>query len=126
MNQEEPHATTVVCVGGRPETVRGVCARVRKSGYRAIGVITEVNPACTLPLLSKLSPDAIILSNDLPNSDGRVFSESVQRMHPDVRILLLAEDHDPAASVSSVNSGSIMDRNTDIAAKLSALFKAHA
>ena len=90
-----------MCVGGSTGSVRGVCARVKGSGYRAVGVITEINPKCTLPLLATLSPDAIIISDDLPESDGTDFTEALHRLCPDIRILLLAKDHEPSAELDT-------------------------
>jgi DNA-binding NarL/FixJ family response regulator len=122
MDNEDAGTATVICVGGSTMGVRGVCARVKESGYRAIAVITDVNPECTLPLLATLSADAIIVSDDLPASNGTVFTESLQRLYPDVRILLMAEDHDASRTVSTLSPL----RPSEVMEKLSALFKANA
>lgn len=124
MVEQKGPATTVVCVGASSGKVRGVCANVRKSGYRAIAVITEINPEVTLPLLSTLSPDAIIVSDDLPNGNAKGFRESLRRLYPDIRILLLAEDHDPLKGASDVNLGSNLERDQETV-KLMALLNAH-
>ncbi len=125
MDERNSNTTTVVCVGGSTGTVRSVCARVKQSGYRAIGIITEVNPRCTLPLLTSLSPDAIIVSDDLPDSSGKTFTDSLRGLYPDVRILLLADDHSvhkPAAPMT-VKAGV---KDGDVEQTLSALLRARA
>ncbi len=91
MNDQGPATTTVVCLGGAAQAVRSVCARVRKSGYHAIGIITDVGPDCTLSLLTALSPDAILVSDDLPGTTAATFGAILERLYPDSRILLMKE-----------------------------------
>jgi DNA-binding NarL/FixJ family response regulator len=127
MQEQRPDAATIVCVGGTAETVRGVCARVKRSGHRAIAIITEVSPDCTLPLLSTLSPDAIIVSDDLPKCRGKDFTESLHQMYPDVRILRLSEGHDsPKRGAASLHSVGHSTSEPDVLAVLADVLRAEA
>ncbi len=91
MNHPPYDAATVVCIGNNSDTVRGLCSRLKSCGYRAIAIITDINPDCTLPLISTLTPQAIIVSDDLPGMSAASFAESLKRIHPAVRILTSAD-----------------------------------
>lgn len=124
MDGDRDNPTTVVCVGGNTINVRGVCALVKRSGYRAIAVITEVDPGYTLPLLDRLLPDAIIVSDDLPDCEAKAFTESLRGLYPDVRILLLEGDHDASKPATVVPASET--RNGNVVQKLFELLKATA
>jgi DNA-binding NarL/FixJ family response regulator len=123
MDHQNPAAATVVCVGGRVGTVRGVCARVKQSGYHAIGVITDVRPDCTLPLLTTLSPDAILVFDDLPDSSGAAFIATLQHTYPEIRILLLEDKHRSSKPVPVMTGASSTEN--DVIQTLSRLFQAN-
>jgi hypothetical protein len=72
---------------------------VKRSGYCAIAVVTNVNPGCTLPLLTALCPEAILVSDDLPGDVAQAFTESLQGLYPETGVLLLEKNRNVTKAV---------------------------
>jgi DNA-binding NarL/FixJ family response regulator len=98
------------------EVLRKICEQ--ELGYQVVGEATDGHKAVSC--VETARPDVVLLDLHLPNLDGFVVAESLRKLVPTVRILILSShcDEYTVARAERVKVNGFVDKNTNTVASL--------
>ena len=80
--------TSVVIIDDDQETIDNLSAYLKMHGIETLG--TALDGSFGLELYEKYNPDFIITDYNMPKRDGLFVIDSVKKVHPDCKIIVLS------------------------------------
>lgn len=76
------------------------------SGERDMEIVAEANSgAQVVPLVTRTSPDLVLLDLRMPEMDGLAVLDEMRQAHPDVKVAMLSVINDPAEITRTLEHG---------------------
>lgn len=73
-----------------------------QNGFELAGEVDNASSAVTL--LRRSQADLVVVDSQLPDVDGLIFCHFIQVLHPTIKVVLAAKDHDVALQLSAAQA----------------------
>jgi DNA-binding NarL/FixJ family response regulator len=95
--------TTVLIVDDHPVYRRGLAALLSASGLQIVGEAAASAEA--IDMVTRLSPDVVLMDIGLPDGSGVATTEWIRAAHPDVRVVVVTMFDDDGSVRAALRAG---------------------